>query len=265
MSRVRDRIRLRVPRRAGSSAAYLSLGKMSRVPRPRLSYANVVASLALFVALGGSSYAVIQLSKGSVKTRHIAKNAVTTKKVRDASLLAQDFAPNQLPQGPKGDTGGTGPQGPKGDTGPQGIPGPVDTSALRTKVAKSGDTLTGMVAENGAPGESLAGHLHSATRSASSSGWFAASACTATAEGHQANRPGSPSPAQHRSGDLAFYIQPLSRSVFAPPDDTQRPASRPGSPPPRTRSGRLGGCSARACSGRPAVVTCDDGRVSLPL
>jgi hypothetical protein len=111
-----------------------------------------------------------------VKTKHIAKNAVTTKKVRDASLLAQDFAPNQLPQGPKGDkgdtggtgpqgprgdkgdTGGTGPQGPKGDegdTGPQGIPGTVDTSALQTKVAKSGDTLTGMVTENSAPGESL--------------------------------------------------------------------------------------------------------------
>ena len=106
--------------------------------RPHLTYANVISTLSLFIVLGGSSYAAIQLSNGSVKTKHIAKNAVTTKKVRDASLLAQDFAPNQLPQGPKGDTG---------DTGPQGIPGPVDTSALQTKVAKSGDTLTGMVTE----------------------------------------------------------------------------------------------------------------------
>jgi hypothetical protein len=131
--------------------------------RPHLTYANVISTLCLFIVLGGSSYAAIQLSKGSVTTKHIAKNAVTTKKVRDASLLAQDFAPNQLPQGPKGDTGdtgdtgGTGPQGPKGDkgdTGPQGIPGPVDTSALQTKVAKSGDTLTGMVTEIGARGES---------------------------------------------------------------------------------------------------------------
>ena len=113
--------------------------------RPHLTYANIISTLCLFIVLGGSSYAAIQLSKGSVKTKHIAKNAVTTKKVRDASLLAQDFAPNQLPQGPKGDTG---------DTGPQGIPGPVDTSALQTKVAKSGDTLTGMVTEIGARGES---------------------------------------------------------------------------------------------------------------
>ena len=113
--------------------------------RPHLTYANVISTLCLFIVLGGSSYAAIQLSKGSVKTKHIAMNAVTTKKVRDASLLAQDFAPNQLPQGPKGDTG---------DTGPQGIPGPVDTSALQTKVAKSGDTLTGMVTEISAPRQS---------------------------------------------------------------------------------------------------------------
>jgi hypothetical protein len=139
--------------------------------RPRLTYANVISSLCLFIVLGGSSYAAIALNENSIKSRHIAngqvktsdlaRNAVTTKKVRDASLLAQDFAPNQLPHGPKGDTGGTGgtgPQGPKGDkgdAGPQGIPGPVDTSALQTKVAKSGDTLTGMVTENSAPGESL--------------------------------------------------------------------------------------------------------------
>ena len=110
--------------------------------RPHLTYANVISTLCLFIVLGGSSYAAIQLSNGSVKTKHIAKNAVTTKKVRDASLLARDFAPNQLPQGPRG------------DTGPQGIPGPVDTSALQTKVAKSGDTLTGMVTEISAPRQS---------------------------------------------------------------------------------------------------------------
>ena len=69
--------------------------------RPHLTYANVISTLCLFIVLGGSSYAAIQLSNGSVKTKHIAKNAVTTKKIRDASLLARDFAPNQLPQGPR--------------------------------------------------------------------------------------------------------------------------------------------------------------------
>jgi hypothetical protein len=88
--------------------------------RPRLSYANVVATMALFVALGGSSYAAVQLSKGQVKKKHLAKNAVVSKKVKDGSLLAQDFMAGQLPAGPKGDTG---PQGPKGDHGPKGDTG----------------------------------------------------------------------------------------------------------------------------------------------
>ena len=35
---------------------------MLKVPRPRLTYANVVATLALFVALGGSSYAALKIS-----------------------------------------------------------------------------------------------------------------------------------------------------------------------------------------------------------
>jgi hypothetical protein len=76
--------------------------------RPRLTYANVVASLALFVALGGSSYAALELANGSVKKKHLATNSVVSKKVKDASLLAQDFAPGQLPAGPRG------PQGPAG-------------------------------------------------------------------------------------------------------------------------------------------------------
>jgi len=99
----------------------------SRIHRP--SPAMAVALLALFVALGGSSYAAVQLSKNSVKSKHIAKNAVTSKKVKDGSLLTKDFKAGQLPagvQGPKGDAGpvgATGPSGPPGPRGPQGLQG----------------------------------------------------------------------------------------------------------------------------------------------
>jgi hypothetical protein len=41
--------------------------------RARLTYANVMATVAVFVALGGSSYAAITLNKNSVKSRHIGK------------------------------------------------------------------------------------------------------------------------------------------------------------------------------------------------
>ena len=37
----------------------------------RLSYANVIATLALFLALGGSSYAVLNLPKASVGPKQL--------------------------------------------------------------------------------------------------------------------------------------------------------------------------------------------------
>jgi hypothetical protein len=47
-----------------------------RSVRPRLSYANVVASLALFIALGGVSYAVVELPAGSVGSAQLRDGAV---------------------------------------------------------------------------------------------------------------------------------------------------------------------------------------------
>jgi hypothetical protein len=98
---------------------------ISRRPSP----AMMVSLLALFVALGGTSFAAVTLSKNSVRSKHIkngqvkradlARNAVTSVKVKNGSLLGRDFKAGQLPQGPKGDTG---PQGPKGDKGDPGEP-----------------------------------------------------------------------------------------------------------------------------------------------
>lgn len=73
-------------------------------PLTRLSYANVVATLALFAALGGSAWALTrntvgspQLKKGAVKASDLAGNAVRSSKVANGSLLGEDFAPGQLP------------------------------------------------------------------------------------------------------------------------------------------------------------------------
>jgi hypothetical protein len=91
--------------------------------RPRLSYANVVASLALFVALGGVSWAAVTLPTGSVGSRQLKAGAVSTAKVRDRSLLARDFKRGQLPRGESGLAGERGVPGPKGDEGDSGAPG----------------------------------------------------------------------------------------------------------------------------------------------
>lgn len=68
----------------------------------RLSFANVVSILALFIALGGTSYAAIKLPRNSVGSKQIKRDAITTAKVKDGSLLSGDFKAGQLPAGPEG-------------------------------------------------------------------------------------------------------------------------------------------------------------------
>jgi hypothetical protein len=96
--------------------------------RAKLSYANVVATLALFVALGGSSYAAIAITGKNVKDssltgRDIKNSSLTTSDVKNRSLLAQDFKAGQLPAGPKGDTGAAGAAGAAGKNGQDGQDG----------------------------------------------------------------------------------------------------------------------------------------------
>src|SRR5688572_23816681 len=85
----------------------------SRLPRP--TYANVTATLALFLAITGGAYA-LTLPRNSVKSRHIAPkavkagdlangavsnrklraNAITSPKVAPGGLLASDLAAGQI-------------------------------------------------------------------------------------------------------------------------------------------------------------------------
>ena len=102
--------------------------------RGGLTFANVVALMALFIALGGTSVAAVALQKNSVKAKHIASNAVTSAKVKDASLKARDFGAGQLPsgsqglQGSPGSPGAAGSNGGPGASGPSGEPGAAGTN-----------------------------------------------------------------------------------------------------------------------------------------
>jgi hypothetical protein len=85
-----------------------------------------VGLLALFVALGGTSYAAVRLPAGSVGTKQIAANAVTSSKVKNGALLAKDFKKGQLrsgPSGPAGRQGAPGAAGRDGASGRDGAPG----------------------------------------------------------------------------------------------------------------------------------------------
>jgi hypothetical protein len=108
---------------------------MRRISLHRPTPAMVVALLALFVALGGTGYAVAtlpansigakQLKKSAVTGKKIKKNAITSPKVKDFSLLAKDFKPGQLPAGAAGPKGDKGEPGSNGANGVQGPPGPT--------------------------------------------------------------------------------------------------------------------------------------------
>jgi hypothetical protein len=88
----------------------------------RVRYADVMSTVAVFLALGGTSYAV---ARNSVDTKHLKRDAVTSVKVRDGSLMPADFA-GTLATGNRGPRGSEGPAGPQGGPGPAGERGPSD-------------------------------------------------------------------------------------------------------------------------------------------
>jgi hypothetical protein len=123
-----------------------------RIPRP--TYGGVTATIALFVALAGTSYAAVTISgsnvrngtltgadvkSGSLSGSDIRNSSITASDVKNGSLLAADFQPGQLP---------TGPQGPGGPAGPQGPPGATNVVTRRSDViVPGGNSLQALVAK----------------------------------------------------------------------------------------------------------------------
>ncbi len=92
--------------------------------RARLSYANVMATIAVFIALGGTGYAAATLPRNSVGAEQIRTGAVRSSEIKDHSIRTGDMAQSARdalrgktgPQGPAGAAGATGAQGPAGPT-----------------------------------------------------------------------------------------------------------------------------------------------------
>jgi hypothetical protein len=87
--------------------------------RSSLTYANVMATIAVFVSLGGASYAALNLPRNSVGPKQIRPGAVGPSEVKNRSLGVKEL---------KGSTV-TALKGEKGDTGPPGPPGQDATPA----------------------------------------------------------------------------------------------------------------------------------------
>jgi hypothetical protein len=74
---------------------------MSRIPLPKLSYANVMATIAVFVALGGAAVAA-GLPKGSVGPKQLKRGAVTPAAIRKGAVTAGKIAPKAVVAGKLG-------------------------------------------------------------------------------------------------------------------------------------------------------------------
>jgi hypothetical protein len=63
---------------------------------PKLSYANVTATVALFLSLGGVSYAAVHLGKGSVGTAQLKREAVSIAKIRKGAITSVKLAQGSI-------------------------------------------------------------------------------------------------------------------------------------------------------------------------
>jgi hypothetical protein len=88
---------------------------------------NVIAFLALFVALSASAAADLpgigvinsgDIKNNAVRGKDIRDGSIVSADVRNSSLLARDFKPGELPAGPKGPQGLPGARGATGPAGP---------------------------------------------------------------------------------------------------------------------------------------------------
>jgi hypothetical protein len=66
----------------------------------KLTYANVMATVAVFIALGGASYAAVKLPKNSVGTKQIKNNAITGAKIKNGAISGSKVNLSSLGQVP---------------------------------------------------------------------------------------------------------------------------------------------------------------------
>ena len=103
--------------------------------RRHLSYANVTATLALIVALGGTSYAAFTLPRNSVGSAQVRSGAIKSSDIGDRTIRLTDIAASAR----------TSLRGQKGAIGQTGVQGPAGAAAVRffAAVSASGQLVRG--------------------------------------------------------------------------------------------------------------------------
>jgi hypothetical protein len=134
-----------------------------RALRDHLSYANVMATIAVFLVLGGGAYAAATLPNNSVGTAQLRPAAVTRSKLADDSVSTSQLVHNSVTRnrlsaglrallaqaGQPGPPGVTGPAGPKGADGASAGRVQYDAAATATPVATTILDIPGLTIQAG--------------------------------------------------------------------------------------------------------------------
>ena len=107
--------------------------------RQRLTYANVTATLALFIALGGTSYAALTLPKNSVGATQIRKGAVRASELRTGAVSSRSIRTRTIRTSDLALSTRSALRGAQGPTGPAGPAG----TALRAIINSAGERVAG--------------------------------------------------------------------------------------------------------------------------
>lgn len=138
-----------------------------RLPTLPLTYANVMATIAVFVSLGGTSYAALvvtgaNIKDGSLTGTDVRNSSLTGTDLRNGSIGLLDIADTAEAAlrgrvgdagppgaagstgaaGAKGDTGPIGPRGIQGETGSQGAPGTPGAPGTSDTLTATGPEYT---------------------------------------------------------------------------------------------------------------------------
>jgi hypothetical protein len=125
----------------------------------RLTFANVMSVVAVFIALGGGAYATVRgrdtvtsqsIVNGSVRGVDVKPDTLTGTQIKESTLDLPLAGP-----GSPGAQGATGPQGSVGPTGPQGATGAGGATGPGGSTGPGGATgAGGATGQTGATGES---------------------------------------------------------------------------------------------------------------